>query len=85
MDFWNHFDDRPSIKLFAGQERSDKLLCRWLDHLIKCDKKITGLLDLQVQDLPSGLDTATSWNTLDVGFSFKRTKNEQCNLYISIC
>ena len=72
IDFWNHFDDRPSIKLFAGQERSDKLLCRWLDHLTKCDEKINGLLDLQVQDLPSGLDTATSWNALDAGFSLDK-------------
>ena len=82
MDFWNHFDDRPKIKLFAGQEDSKKLLCRWMDHLARSDKKINGLLDLQVQDLPSGFDTTTSWNTLDIGFSLNAHKmNKKISTY----
>ena len=68
LDFWNHIDNRPTIKLFAGQERSEKVVRRWLDHLQKYD----GADDLRgfaVMDLPSGLDATTSWNALDVGFS----------------
>jgi len=70
LDFWNHFDNRPKIKLFAGQEKSKNLLGRWTDHLRDYDKQSQkGLLGLEVLDLPSGFDTSTSWNALDVGFS----------------
>lgn len=68
LDFWNHIDNRPTIKLFAGQERSKNVVRRWLDHLQKYD----GTDDLRgfaVTDLPSGLDATASWNALDVGFS----------------
>lgn len=69
LDFWNHFDNRPKIKLFAGQEKSKNLLCRWIDHLPDHKQNQKGLLGLEVLDLPSGFDTSTSWNALDVGFS----------------
>ena len=73
LDFWKHFDDRPTIKLFAGQETSKGVVERWLGHLKKVDE-VKELRDNTVIDLPSGLDTATSWNALDVGFSLNDQK-----------
>ena len=73
LDFWKHFDDRPTIKLFAGQETSKGVVERWLGHL----KKIDGVKELRGNtaiDLPSGLDVSTSWNALDVGFSLNDQK-----------
>ena len=74
MDFWNHFDNRPKIKLFAGQESSMKLIRRWTNYFTKYDDSVNGLFDLAETDLPSGFDTATSWNALDVGFSLNEQK-----------
>jgi len=73
LDFWKHFDDRPTIKLFAGQQTSSGEVGRWLGHL----EKFTGAGDLRefsVTDLASGLDVTTSWNALDVGFSLNEHK-----------
>lgn len=74
LDFWNHFDDRPPIKLFAGQEKSHAVVGRWAKHMK--EQKSSGAREMwesSVQDVPSGFDTHTSWNALDVGFSL----NEQ--------
>lgn len=73
LDFWQHIDDRPIIKLFAGQQTSRAEVGRWIGHL----EKFTGVDDLRgfsVTDLASGLDVATSWNALDVGFSLNEHK-----------
>ena len=82
MDFWNHFDNRPKIKLFAGQESSINLIRRWMDYFVKYDNKMNDLLDLAEMDLPSGFDTSTSWNALDVGFSLNEQKmNTKMRVY----
>lgn len=74
LDFWNHFDNRPTIKLFAGQEKSRAVVGRWIDHM-KAQKSsdVRDLWASSVIDVPSGFDTHTSWNSLDIGFSL----NEQ--------
>lgn len=74
FDFYNHIDNRHKIKLFAGQERFEKIISRWMNYLQEYDVvDTTNLEDFARLDVPSGLDTATSWNALDVGFSL----NEQ--------
>lgn len=73
LDFWKHFDERPKIKLFAGQEKSWEVVGRWVCHLREVDR-VDGLRDFAVTSLPSGLDTSTSWNSLDVGFSLNHQK-----------
>lgn len=79
LDFWNHFDDRPTIKLFAGQETSPNVVGRWLAH-IKKFKSVGDLREFSVIDTPSGFDATTSWNALDVGFSLNR-HNIKCKTY----
>ena len=74
FDFYNHIDNRHKIKLFAGQERFESILLRWLNHVKKYNGENTSSLhEFDEIDVPSGLDTDTSWNALDVGFSL----NEQ--------
>ena len=68
LDFWKHFDDRPTIKLFVGQQTSRCEVGKWLDHL----KEFAGAGDLRefsVTDVASGFDVSATWNALDVGFS----------------
>lgn len=70
FDFYNHIDNRPKIKLFAGRETFESILSRWLAYVKKYDAENTrSLHGFEEIDLPSGLDTDTSWNALDVGFS----------------
>ena len=73
LDFWNHFDERPKIKLFSGQEKSLVIVGRWIPHLRQVGK-VNDMRDFAVTCLPSGLDTATSWRALDVGFSLNDLK-----------
>ena len=80
LDFWNHFDNRPKIKLFAGNQKSKVILLRWLKNIQ--EKKDDPLLnckpfDVYVHDLPSGFDTSTSWNALNMGFSLNEQKLNQ--------
>lgn len=73
LDFYSHFDSRPKIKLFAGQEKIMAIIMRWFDYIKKWDgRDITTLQDLKEMDVPSGFDTHTSWNSLDVGFSLNQ-------------
>jgi len=75
FDFYNHFDNRHKIKLFAGQEVFKKIISRWIKHLRdNPPKSTTTLQELVTVDVPSGLDTYTSWNALDVGFSLNDQK-----------
>lgn len=72
IDFWNHFDDRPEMKLFAGRQKAYVIIEGWLEHL--WDKRNDPLLSddpfkISVHHLPSGFDSSTAWNALDVGFS----------------
>lgn len=70
LDFWNHFDNRPLVKLFAGQEKSHDVVGRWIEHMKAGRSGSTNeLWESSAIDVPSGFDTHTSWNTLDVGFS----------------
>ena len=73
LDFWNHFDNRPKMKLFAGQETSRKIISRWIEHIKKCEN-VSDLRGYNVQSTPSGFDTMTSWNALDTGFSINEQK-----------
>ena len=79
MDFWNHFDNRPVIKLFAGQASAHKIIQRWAKHLfsIKDNKSLTkDPFSIHVYDLPSGFDSSTAWKALDVGFSLNCTQSQ---------
>ena len=74
FDFYNHIDNRYKIKLFAGQETFTKIISRWMNHLKDYkEKDVIDLHEFTKTDVPSGIDVATSWNALDVGFSL----NEQ--------
>ncbi|MDE0525478.1 MAG: hypothetical protein OXI27_02610 [Thaumarchaeota archaeon] len=78
FDFYNHIDNRPKIKLFAGQEKFKDILSRWLDHVKKYDGENTSSLHgFNEIDIPSGLDADTSWNALDVGFSLNEQRMER--------
>ena len=75
LDFWEHFDNRPEIKLFAGQEKSHDVVGRWIEHMkVHETSDAKELWGSNVIDVPSGFDTHTSWNTLDVGFSLNEQK-----------
>lgn len=70
LDFWEHFDNRPKIKLFAGQEKSHDVVGRWIEHMKgHVTSNAKELWNSSVIDVPSGFDTHASWNSLDVGFS----------------
>jgi len=70
LDFYNHFDNRPRIKLFSGQQKIHDIIKRWLDHITEYDGgPVKDLKDQEEIDVPSGFDSGTSWNSLDVGFS----------------
>lgn len=73
FDFYNHIDNRYKIKLFTGRETFIKIISRWMDHLKEYNDtaNTVNLQDFTKIDVPSGLDTYTSWNALDVGFSLK--------------
>ena len=78
FDFYNHIDNRHKIKLFAGREEFATIISRWLDHLQEYDvTDTTNLQDFARFDVPSGLDTSTSWNALDVGFSLNEQDMER--------
>lgn len=70
LDFWDHFDDRPQIKLFAGQQTSEGVLRRCYESLRGCSpgggpadwKECTRI------GLPTGIDPDTRWTAADVGF-----------------
>lgn len=86
MDFWKHFDDRPSMKLFAGQASGKGIVERWLNHLydIKDDEMLSkDPFAIFVYDLPSGFDSSTAWNALDIGFSLNL--GEKYNKKIKTC
>lgn len=79
MDFWNHFDNRPTMKLFAGQASALKIIQRWAEHLfsIKDNKLLsTDPFSIHVDDLPSGFDSSTAWKALDVGFSLNCSQSK---------
>ena len=76
LDFWDHFDDRPKIKLFAGQQTSEAVLRRCYDSFCGCDPggstATEGTYDWKscsLMGLPTGIDPDTRWTALDVGFS----------------
>lgn len=74
LDFWEHFDDRPKIKLFAGQQSSAAVLRRCYDSFCECDPggSGNGQYDWKAcsrMGLPTGIDPDTRWTSLDVGFS----------------
>lgn len=84
LDFWSHFDDRPTIKLFAGQIRSRALMERWARHLQVCCKKVGGLsswIECTETSLPSGIDAATRWTAQDVGFSLNEQGMKEMRTY----
>lgn len=75
FDFYNHIDNRHKIKLFAGQEKIEKILSRWLEHIRKYDgKSITSFQSFYAIDISTGFDTDTSWDAQDVGFSLNEQK-----------
>lgn len=79
LDFWEHLDDRPVIKLFAGQMQSKKIIERWAQHLQKYSqnkKEIHLWTGFTALDLPSGIDAATRWTAQDVGFSLEVQKKK---------
>lgn len=79
MDFWNHFDNRPVIKLFAGQASAHKIIQRWAKHLISIRDNQSLPKDpfsIHVYDLPSGFDSSTAWKALDVGFSLNCSQSQ---------
>lgn len=74
LDFWDHFDDRPKIKLFAGQQTSEGVLRRCYDALRECDQGGAGggpvdWKGCRRTGLPTGIDSDTRWTAIDVGFS----------------
>lgn len=71
LDFWDHFDDRPKIKLFAGQQTSEGVLRRCYDALCKCDQGggPVAWKGCPRTGLPTGIDSDTRWTASDVGFS----------------
>ena len=73
LDFWDHFDNRPKIKLFAGQQTSEAVLRRCYDALCGCEQGAGGgTLDWKgcpQMGLPTGIDPDTRWTAADVGFS----------------
>ena len=75
LDFWDHFDDRPKIKLFAGQQTSEAVLRRCYDSLCECDQGAGGgPLDWKrcpQVGLPTGIDSDTRWTAADVGFGLE--------------
>lgn len=84
LDFWNHFDDRPTIKLFAGQIRSRALIERWSRHFQEyCAKggSLSAWTDFAVTSLPSGIDAATKWTAQDVGFSLNEQGMKEMRTY----
>lgn len=84
LDFWNHFDDRPAIKLFAGQIRSKALIERWARHIQEFCRKGRGMsawTDCPVTGLPSGIDAATRWTAQDVGFSLNEQGMKEIRAY----
>ena len=70
LDFWNHFDNRPETKLFAGQECSKKIIERWHNELrnMQVENELD-IFKISTKNLPSGFDTSTSYSALDVGFA----------------
>ena len=83
LDFWSHFDDRPTIKLFAGQIRSAALMKRWSRHLQECSRGASpsAWTDFAVTSLPSGIDAATRWTAQDVGFSLNEQGMKEMRTY----
>jgi len=84
LDFWNHLDDRPTVKLFAGRIQSKKPIERWARYLQECHKKVDGLsawTDFTVTSLPSGIDAATRWTAQDVGFSLNEQGMKEIRTY----
>ncbi len=78
LDFYSHFDNRPKIKLFAGQEKIMDIIMRWFTYIKKWDgRNIITLQDLEEMNVSSGFDTHTSWNSLDVGFSLNQQKMQR--------
>lgn len=84
LDFWDHFDDRPTIKLFAGQQTSGGILRRCFDAMCRCDLGADGPSDwkecAQV-GLPSGIDPDTRWTAQDVGFSLNEQGMKEMRTY----
>lgn len=84
LDFWNHFDDRPTIKLFAGQIRSKPLVERWARLLgTQCQggDGPSAWTDFSTVSLPSGIDAATRWTAQDVGFSLNEQGMKEMRTY----
>ena len=84
LDFWNHFDDRPQIKLFAGQIRSKPLVGRWARLLSAYCQRGGGMsawTDFSTVSLPSGIDAATRWTAQDVGFSLNEQGMKEMRTY----
>ena len=84
LDFWNHFDDRPTIKLFAGQIRSKPLVERWARFLdVYCQRGggLSAWADFSTVSLPSGIDAATRWTAQDVGFSLNEQGMKEMRTY----
>ncbi len=80
LDFWDHFDDRPKIKLFAGREKSKEIIDRWQEELKKVEIEGANIFKISTKNLPSGFDTSTAWNSLDVGFSLNEHKKMKDNM-----
>ena len=84
LDFWNHFDDRPTIKLFAGQIRSKPLVERWarlLNTYCQSGGELSAWTDFSTVSLPSGIDAATRWTAQDVGFSLNEQGMKEMRTY----
>lgn len=84
LDFWDHFDDRPIIKLFAGRIQSKSPIERWARYVQEfCRKGIrpSSWTDFSAISLPSGIDAATRWTAQDVGFSLETQGMKEMRTY----
>ena len=74
LDFWNHLDSRPTLKLFAGRQTSRDIITNWLKQInkVRTDPLLfSDPFSIETYDniVPSGFDTSTSTNSIDLGFS----------------